>query len=656
VVAYDEQDPYLVVAADKGTAHLSDTANAISNSYQFWLGDAFASGGSHGYDHKTLGITARGAWESVKRLFREMGQDIQKEPFTVVGIGDMSGDVFGNGMLLSRHIKLLAAFDHRHIFLDPNPDPEISFKERQRLFNLPRSSWEDYDAALISAGGGVYSRQSKEVPISPQLATWLGIRPGTSDVPGLIQKLLKAPIDLLWNGGIGTYVKASSQKHEDAGDRANDAVRIDAGDLRAKVVGEGGNLGFTQSGRIEYALRGGRLNTDAIDNSGGVDSSDHEVNLKILLQVLHHDGLLDSQEAGYRLLEEMEETVCQDVLANNYTQTLSISLDEARCREDVEPFLELMDRLGRSGLLDRRDEYLPSRKEVASRQPNQMLRPELSVLLAYSKMFLYRALLDSALPENRIITQLLFEYFPHQVVERFPESISRHPLAKEISATMLTNRIVDQAGSTFCQTLSRQTGQSLVEVANAYLIFDSLLSGHKLRQTVFALDNLLPASEQYSLLLKLEEVLRAFCTFALGNNMPLPTEEIALQRISGQLQDYLKLLPQVLAAATWSGCEAERDRLQGKGLTEEVALQFAALDYIVDFLPLVCMVEESGSELRQLAQLNVLVEEKLASAKIIELLEKVPVRNSWDRRAWFSRRPSRPRMIHKNSSAAVARN
>jgi len=633
LVTYDEEDPYLVVAADKGTAHLSDTANALSDSYGFWLGDAFASGGSHGYDHKKLGITARGAWESVKRLFREMGRNIQSEPFSVVGIGDMSGDVFGNGMLLSRQIRLLAAFDHRHIFLDPDPDPETSFRERERMFKLPRSSWEDYNPELISAGGGIYSRQSKEIPLSPQVAHWLGVRPGSIDVSGLIQLLLKAEVDLLWNGGIGTYVKASSQKHEDVGDRANDAVRIDATELRAKVIGEGGNLGLTQLARIEYARLGGRLNTDAIDNSAGVDSSDHEVNLKILLQVLRHEGKLENLADGYKLLEEMEETVCQDVLANNYTQTLSISLDEVRCQEDVEPYLELMDRLGRSGLLDRRDEYLPSRKDVSTRKPNRLLRPELSVLLAYSKMFLYRALLDSDLPTNKVVRQLLFEYFPQQVDERYADIVPRHPLAKEITATMLTNRVVDHAGSTFCQTLSRQTGRSQVEIANAYLVFDSLLSGHQLRQSVFALDNRMSASGQYALLLKLEEVLRSFCSFALGNGMTLPVDEDALARISGQLQEYIQLLPQVLSAETWQSCQQERDRLLQEGLAEEDALKFAALDYFADFLPLICMVQESGHDLRQLALLDVLVEEKLGSDQIIELLEQVPVRDSWDRRA-----------------------
>lgn len=633
VIAYDDLDPYLVVAADKGTAHLSDTANAVSESYGYWLGNAFASGGSHGYDHKKLGITARGAWESVKRLFREMGHNVQEQPFTVVGIGDMSGDVFGNGMLLSRQIKLLAAFDHRHIFLDPDPDPESSFLERERLFNLPRSNWEDYNPELISAGGGVFSRQLKEIPLSPQVAKWLGVRNKTIDVPGLIKLLLKAQVDLLWNGGIGTYVKATTETNENAGDRANDAVRIDATELRTKVVGEGGNLGMTQLARIEYAKQGGRLNTDAIDNSAGVDSSDHEVNLKILLQVLRHEGLVTEVEEGYRLLEEMEETVCQDVLANNYTQTLSISLDEIRCRDDVEPFLELTDRLGRSGLLDRRGEYLPARKEVASRQPNSLLRPELSVLLAYSKMFLYRALLDFELPDNNIIKRLFYDYFPQQVIDRYVQILNQHPLAKEITATMLTNRVVDHAGSTFCQTMSRLTGRSTVTVALSYLVFDSILGGREMRQALFALDNKMSAELQYAQLLKLEDVLRSFCSYSLGSGMELPVDDADLQRISGQLVQYTRILEDILPPETWKSCQAERDQLATQGLSADIALKFAALKYLADFLPLICMLETSGQNLEQLARMKVLVEETLSSDTIIQILDLVTVRDSWDRRA-----------------------
>ncbi len=633
LIAYDDEDPYLVVAADKGTAHLPDTANAISESYGFWLGDAFASGGSHGYDHKKLGITARGAWESVKRLFRELGHNTQEEPFSVVGIGDMSGDVFGNGMLLSRKIKLRAAFNHLHIFLDPDPDPEASYQERERLFNLPRSTWDDYNKELISEGGGVFSRQMKEIPVSPQVAKWLDIRQQTIDVPGLIKLLLKAEVDLLWNGGIGTYVKATTESNEDAGDRANDAVRIDAPELQAKVVGEGGNLGMTQLARIEYANNGGRLNTDAIDNSAGVDSSDHEVNLKILLQVLREDGLIKTAEQGYDLLDEMEETVCQDVLANNYTQTLAISLDEVRCHEDVEPYLELIDRLGRSGLLDRRDEYLPSRKEVAARPASNLLRPELSVVLAYSKMFLYRALLDTGLADNKLIRQLLFDYFPEQVVERYPEALLKHPLAKEITATMLTNRVVDQAGSTFCQTLSRLTGRTPVAVANFYLVYDHLLNGRELRQAVYALDNKMSAAQQHQLLLKLEDTLFSYCSFALSNGMEIPADEMAMEQIVAQLRQYAELLPEVLPEKVWQGCKEEQASLIESGLSSDVALQFAVLDFLADFLPIICLAQSSGLQLESLSKMKVLVDEIVSADSILQLLEQVPVQDSWDRRA-----------------------
>jgi glutamate dehydrogenase len=562
-----------------------------------------------------------------------MDHDTQQQPFTVVGIGDMSGHVFGNGMLLSRQIKLLAAFDHRHIFLDPDPDPEVSYRERERLFKLPRSNWEDYNQELISAGGGIFSRQLKEIPLTPQVAKWLGVRNKTIDVPGLIRLLLKAQVDLLWNGGIGTYVKATSESNEDVGDRANDAVRIDATELQTKVVGEGGNLGLTQLARIEYARAGGRLNTDAIDNSAGVDSSDHEVNLKILLQVLREKGLVKDFEEGYQLLDEVEETVCQDVLANNYNQTLSISLDEIRCQADVEPYLELIDRLGRSGLLDRRDEYLPARKEVSSRQPNSLLRPELSVLLAYSKMFLFRALLDTELPENKIVKQLLREYFPQQVIDRYGELLDQHPLAKEITATMLTNRVVDQAGSTFCQTLSRLTGRSQDTVANFYLVYDHVLSGDEMRKSIFALDNKMSTALQYELLMKLEDVLFSFCSYALGNGMELPAEEADLLQFKEQLDKYTALLPEVLPANVWQQCREEQQRLSSEGLPADVALKFAALDFLADFLPLIMMAQVSGQNLEGLARMKVLVDEKIAGDEIIHLLEQVPLRDSWDRRA-----------------------
>jgi glutamate dehydrogenase len=633
VVAYDDTDPYLVVAADKGTAHLSDTANAVSAEYGFWLGDAFASGGSHGYDHKQLGITARGAWEGVKRHFRGLEINIQEKPFTVVGIGDMSGDVFGNGMLLSHQIKLLAAFDHRHIFLDPNPDPDVSWRERERLFDMPRSSWADYNTELISAGGGVFSRQRKDIPISPEVAAWLGVRPGRIEVDELIRLLLKAPVDLVWNGGIGTYVKSASQSHEEAGDKGNDAVRVDGGELRCKVFGEGGNLGMTQMGRIEFALKGGLLNSDSIDNSGGVDSSDHEVNLKILLQTLRHQGLLDSAEQGYELLAEVESDVCRAVLDNNYMQTLAISLDELRCGVDIEPFLDLLDRLGRAGLLDRRGEFLPSRKEVSLRLTNRLTRPELSVLLAYGKMYLYRALLDSDWPENPAVAELLYDYFPTPIVERYRDSLAQHPLAREITATVLTNRVVGQAGCAFVQDCSRITGRGQVEVACAYLLFDELLDGAVLRRAVFALDNRMSAERQYRLLLKLEALLTTFCHYALSSEMSIPTSSDELQRIRTQLDAYAKTLAHVLPQQQWQACLDERKHLEDEGLDPLVAYKFSVLDSLVDFLPLVCMGASFGLDVEMLARAKTLVHEKLAFAAIVAKLDAVPARNSWDRRA-----------------------
>ncbi len=633
LIAYDEEDPYLVVAADKGTAHLPDTANAVSQAYGFWLGDAFASGGSHGYDHKKLGITARGAWESVKRHFREMGLDIQNQPFTVVGIGDMSGDVFGNGMLLSKKICLLAAFDHRHIFLDPDPDPAVSYKERQRLFSLPRSSWDDYDRSLISEGGGIFSRELKEIPLSPQVRKWLGIRNKSIDVPGLIQLLLCAEVDLLWNGGIGTYVKASAEKDSDAGDRHNDAVRVDANQLRCKVVGEGGNLGLTQRGRIEFASCGGRINTDAVDNSAGVDSSDHEVNLKILLQVLRHGRKMKTMEEGYELLAEMEEQVCQDVLANNYGQTLSISLDEIRCQADVEPHLELMDRLGRSGLLDRRDEFLPSRKEVAARHPARLLRPELSVLLAYSKMALFRALLDEGLPVGPVVDNQLFSYFPQQARDRYSTMLKKHPLAHEIAATMMTNHVVDRAGSSFCQRIARLTGASLGKVAQTYLLFDHLLKAEDIRKEIFALDNQLPAERQYHLLLHLEKVLANFCHFALSHNLHLPQDKKSLQGLIRWYDEYIEILPEALSEQIWQDCQQREAELLAMSLAKPVARQLSILAHLGTFLPLVRLIRETGHDMRSLLLLNLEVMDRVAMDQIIAGIEAVAVHDSWDRRA-----------------------
>ncbi len=633
IVAYDEPDPYLVVAADKGTAQFSDTANAISREYRFWLDDAFASGGSHGYDHKQLGITARGAWEGVKRHFREIGTDIQREPFTVVGIGDMSGDVFGNGMLLSPQIRLLAAFDHRHIFLDPDPDPETSFAERQRLFELPRSSWADYSPALISAGGGVYPRDAKEIPLSAQVQRWLGVRHDSLDAPGLIRLLLTAEVDLLWNGGIGTYVKAGSEKNEDVGDRANDALRVDAAQLRARVVGEGGNLGFTQRGRIEYALAGGRINTDAVDNSGGVDCSDHEVNLKILMQHLLNEGHLSSIEDRNRLLTELTDDIVAAVLANNFSQCLCLSLDQARCSEDSEPFLELIDRLTRAGLLDRRGEFLPSAKDVGARSSGSLQRPELAILMAYSKMQLFQALLESGLPDRPGVRDRLAAYFPRKIRERFARQLGGHPLSREITATVITNEIIDQGGSTCLNRLVQKTGCSLPQAAEAYLVFDAVLEGRELREAIRNFEGRLAAEDRYRYLLELEGAILALAEWALERGLAATVEEGVVVDYQKQAGNYLKALGGLLPDTAWQTCKESVVELVRDGFDAEAARRLAVLPQFADFLPLVELARDRDGDLYSVARTLGEIRAALELPALLKELDGVPVRDRWDRLA-----------------------
>jgi len=620
LVAYDGDDPYLVVAADKGTAHLPDTANAVSADYGFWLGDAFASGGSRGYDHKKLGITARGAWECVKRHFRELGTDIQNEPVTVVGIGDMGGDVFGNGMLLSRKIKLVAAFNHMHIFLDPDPDPETSWTERRRLFELPRSTWEDYNPKLISKGGGVFSRSAKDIPLSPEVREWLGVKHDSIDPNGLISLLLAAPVDLLWNGGIGTYVKASDEKHSDAGDRANDAVRIDAGALRARVVGEGGNLGMTQQARIEYALAGGRLNTDAIDNSAGVDCSDHEVNLKIFLHHLISEGKLKDDSQRDSLLAEVTDEVCRLVLHNNYTQSLCLSMDLQRCGEDAGPFLDLADRLSDAGLLDRAGEGLPTAKQVMTRPGRSLARPELSILLAYAKMQLYQALLESDLPDDDLAVDDLLGYFPAPLQKRFAAELPAHPLAREIIATVVTNRVIDQAGACFCDRLVRSTGAGLPAIARTYLFFDRLLQVGKVRSWIFSRDNLMPSGRQHELLQGLEDALFVLCQRALAIDFPLKYARRTLNALRKQLETYHAALADTGRTPAWT------DEMPG-----EVAASCAMLAGLEHFLPVVVLAGESKKPLGDVAGCYQDVRSRLDLDPLLDCLGQVVVRDRWGR-------------------------
>lgn len=632
VVVYDSFDPYLVVAADKGTAHLPDTANSVSLEYGFWLGDAFASGGSVGYDHKKLGITARGAWECVKRHFRELGKNIQTENFTVVGIGDMSGDVFGNGMLLSKHIRLLAAFNHMHIFLDPDPDPAISWFERQRLFDTPRTTWADYDVSLISKGGGVWERASKEIPLSLPVRKWLGVRHATMEGDELIRRLLTAEAELLWNGGIGTYVKAGHEKHAEVGDRANDNVRVNANQLQVKVIGEGGNLGFTQAGRIEFSLAGGCMNTDAIDNSAGVDTSDHEVNLKIFYQGLRELGVVKTLKTRNSQLQEIQNDVCDQVLNNNYMQSLCLSLDLLRCRADSEPFIDLTERLANAGLLDRQVEGLPSRKELVARGQGYQ-RPELAILLSYSKMHLYQTLLESALPDAEAARSFFQAYFPEPLRKRHRQHLDSHPLRREIIATVITNRVVNQAGCAFLNGLSRQSGASLIEGVSAYLVFDAVLDGAAVREALFATDNVVPAARQSRLLLALEDALAGLCRQTMELELPISLGDDCIATYRKHLQSFRKNLKEILPAAEWQESRDAVRTLTGEGLSETQAENLSGLRSLQGFLPTVHIAEETGAELLTVARIMGEVRLTLRISRVVEGIDEVVAHDRWDRMA-----------------------
>ncbi|MCW3780628.1 NAD-glutamate dehydrogenase [Defluviimonas salinarum] len=510
VVRRDGDDPYLVVAADKGTATFSDIANGMAAEYGFWLGDAFASGGSNGYDHKGMGITAKGAWEAVKRHFRELGHDVQKQPFTVIGCGDMSGDVFGNGMLLSDQIKLVAAFDHRDIFIDPSPDPAKSFAERTRMFALPRSSWQDYDAKLISKGGGVFSRSSKSITLTPEIRELTGLKSDRVTPFQLIHALLKAPADLLWFGGIGTYIKASEETHSDAGDRANDATRVDADEVRARVVGEGANLGVTQRGRIELSGRGVKINTDAVDNSAGVDCSDHEVNIKIALGAVVGAGDMTDKQRN-ALLAKMTDEVAELVLQTNYNQTLAISLVEARAPALLEDHARFMRALEGRGLLDRVVELLPTDEELAERRKDGrgLTRPEIAVLVAYAKINVFSELLGSDLPDDPFMERLLTNYMPGPIRVKYKAALETHRLRREIIATVAANAFVNEAGPSLFHRLNEETGASVGQIVRAFIIAREVFGLPAIAAEVNALDNKAPALTQVQMHLALSDMVAA---------------------------------------------------------------------------------------------------------------------------------------------------
>ncbi len=603
VVRHDDDDPYLVVAADKGTATFSDIANGIAAERNFWLGDAFASGGSQGYDHKGMGITARGAWESVKLHFSEQGLDIQNEDFTVIGIGDMAGDVFGNGMLLSEHIRLVAAFNHMHIFLDPNPDAASSFAERQRMFNLPRSSWEDYNKDLISSGGGVFSRSAKWIPISPELRERLQIDAERLSPNELIRALLKAPVDLIWNGGIGTYIKASHESHADAGDKASDPLRVDGQELRCRVFGEGGNLGATQLGRVEFCRKGGRANTDFIDNAGGVDCSDHEVNIKILLNEVVSAGDLTLKQRN-NLLKEMTDEVAELVLQNNRDQALAISNAEHHSRQAPDAYIRLIRTLEQSGRLDRALEFLPDDAELEARKAQGALltRPELSVLISYSKSRLKEALIDSALIEDDHIRATLLTAFPAKLHATYPEALHAHRLRREILATQLANALVNQMGITFVDELQQSTGANAEEIVRAWIGARDSLGVPALWQQIRELDNrVTPELQQQMRASTVQLMRRATRWFLRQNTHDCSTHELVAE-YSSRMSSLLDLLPTLRDLLPGLDNNQQLEQLQQAGLDESLALQLAVIDLRDQLLGVVVVAGQSNQSLEAAAR------------------------------------------------------
>ena len=603
---HDGDDPYLVVAADRGTAAFSDTANQIAAAHGFWLQDAFASGGSQGYDHKALAITARGAWESVRRHFADMSIDVDSEGISVVGIGDMSGDVFGNGMLQSPRLRLVAAFDHRDVFVDPDPIPADAYAERQRLFLAPGSSWQDYDRSLISPGGGVWSRKEKRIDLNDQMRSALGTRATSLTPDELISVILKAPVDLLWNGGIGTYVKARAESHSDCQDRSNDSVRVDATDLRCSVIGEGGNLGFTQQGRIEYALGGGRINTDFIDNSGGVDCSDREVNLKILLGMAEEAGELDQTERARVVLDSTSDVVAR-VVQNNHDQALVLSQDEEWSTTNLDVYEQLMRSLEAHGVLDRGLESLPGSEEMVARgrDGRGLTRPELAVLLAYAKQDLKKALIDSDALEDPVLIDELMAYFPEPVATRFAHLMWEHPLRREILAAVLAGRVVNGQGVTFVNRLVMETGSMPPRVVAAYLAARKLIGADERSSSVEALDPTFDPALRRQMLEAIDWLVESVTRWYLAGSRPIPSvEQIEADRAA------LAELETFLADPQWHDWiedTGEVESLTEAGMSDVLARRHVRHDELVHAPDIIELARTRGRTVREMAKLFMLV-------------------------------------------------
>lgn len=630
VVRRDGDDPYLVVAADKGTATFSDIANAISIEYGFWMDDAFASGGSAGYDHKKMGITARGAWEAVKRHFREKGINTQTDPFTVAGIGDMSGDVFGNGMLLSRKIKLVAAFNHEHIFLDPTPDMAASYRERQRLFKLPRSSWADYSERLISKGGGIFSRQAKQIRLSPEIRKLLDTKATSMQPLELIRTILKMPVDLLWNGGIGTYVKASSESHSDVGDRNNDAVRVNADQLRCRVIGEGGNLGMTQRARIEYSLKGGRVNTDFIDNSAGVDSSDREVNIKILLRAAEQEKGL-TRAARNKLLVEMTDDVAAFVLRSNYLQTQAISMMEARARERLDESARLISNLEKTGLLDRELEFLPNEVEIDERRQRKqgLTRPELAVVLSYAKIDLYNGLVASTSSLEDFLTTDPQRYFPPLLRRRYKDLIPTHRLSREILATLIANNIVNRMGPVFVKRVQQDTGASAMTIARAYIVAREICAATVVWRTIEGLDNQVSATVQQTMLFDISRTLRHACYWLIerfGEDLDIVK---AVERLKAPMQTVYSRANSIVVGSGKNRQKTTAAELSSMGVPDKLAKKMAALLLTRGGLDIADLATEMNADVMATASMYARLSEHLGIVWLHRRVENLAVEGRW---------------------------
>jgi glutamate dehydrogenase len=633
VVRHDGDDPYLVVAADKGTATFSDTANEIAMSRGFWLGDAFASGGSEGYDHKKIGITARGAWESVRFHFHTLGVNVDTDDFTVVGIGDMSGDVFGNGMLLSRHIKLIAAFDHRHVFLDPSPDPLTSFAERQRLFALPRSSWADYDASLISPGGGIYPRSVKSVHISPQVRAVLELPDGVTAMSpdSLISAILAAPVDLLWNGGIGTYVKATNQSHADVGDRSNDAVRVDAAQVQAKVVGEGGNLGLTQEARVEYALAGGLVNTDFIDNSAGVDTSDHEVNIKILLDRVVRDGDLTRDDRNV-LLQQMTDEVAEQVLEHNYQQNRTLAAAKAQAPQMLHVHARYIRKLERDGLIRRRLDVLPNDREIAERRSagTGLTTPEFSVLLAQTKISATGEVLASGLPDDPFLRRVLVGYFPTPLRVKYAAQMGDHRLHREIITTSVVNDMVDRCGITFAFRLNEETGASVPEITMAWLVARAVFDMPGFWAQIEAMDGSVDTSVQIMAQLEGRKLTERAARWLLHNRRPPYDVQSTIDFFADGVLTVAASLPKLLAGRDLAGFEERREIYSGRSVPVVLAERLAAMVPAYAAFDIVDIARGTGRSVEETAEVYFDLADRLQIARLRDMITALPREDRWN--------------------------